>query len=137
LPTRWSQYGQGAASPGAPNASSATGSFWLDPIPDQPYALIADCACYPINLVSDSDVEAIPYQWTDAVPFFAAYYALMSSQTGARQADADRMMKQYEMFKTRARQQANPSLGRGMYEQTGDVIQAAKVGIKPPGGAAQ
>ena len=47
--------------------------------------------------------EAIPYLWTDAVPFFAAYYALLSAQAGQRQGDADRMFARYQEFTNRAR----------------------------------
>jgi hypothetical protein len=66
------------------------------------------------------------------VPFFAAYYAFLSSQTGARQADAERMFNHYKEFLQRARQAANPSVNRSQYEQAGDPAQASKMGIKPP-----
>src|SRR5215470_1364369 len=36
-PSTWAQYGQGAQSPGAPAASSASGTFYLDPPPDLVY----------------------------------------------------------------------------------------------------
>lgn len=129
-PQSWSQYGQGSAGTGT--GSGATGSFYLDPPPDLVYVLNVDCVCYPVNLVDDTTVEAIPYLWTDAVPFFAAYYAYLSSQTGARQADAERMYGHYQTFVQRARQSANPSVLRSSYEQAGDPSQAAKMGIKPP-----
>jgi hypothetical protein len=132
-PQTWSQYGQGSAGTGT--GSGATGSFYLDPPPDLTYTLNLDCVCYPQALAADGDVEAIPYLWTDAVPFFAAYYAYLSSQTGARQADAERMFGHYQTFLQRARQASNPSVNRFLYEQAGDPAQAAKMGIKPPAAA--
>ncbi len=133
-PQVWSQFGQGSAGTGT--GSSATGSFYIDPPPDTVYTLQLDCVCYPIALVNDTTVEAMPYLWTDAVPFFAAYYAFLSAQTGARQADAERMYNHYKEFLQRARQAANPSVNRSQYEQAGDPAQAAKMGIKPAQGAA-
>jgi hypothetical protein len=132
-PQTWSQYGQGSAGTGT--GSGATGSFYLDPPPDLTYTLNLDCVCYPLALVDDTTVEAIPYLWTDAVPFFAAYYAYLSAQTGARQADAERMFGHYQTFLQRARQVSNPSVNRYMYEQAGDPAQAAKMGIKSPAAA--
>jgi len=129
-PSVWSQFGQGSAGTGT--GSSATGSFYLDPPPDAVYSLNLDCVCYPIALALDADPEALPYQWTDCVPFFAAYYAYLSSQTGARQADAERMFNHYKEFLQRARQAANPSVNRTQYEQASSPVQAVKLGIKPP-----
>lgn len=129
-PQTWSQFGQGAAGTGT--GSSATGSFYIDPPPDAVYQLNCDCVCYPVALVDDTTVEALPYQWVDSVSFFAAYYAYLSSQTGARQADAERMFNHYQTFVQRARQAANPSVNRGSYEQATSPVQAAKLGIKPP-----
>jgi hypothetical protein len=128
-PATWSQFGQGSAGTGT--GSSATGSFYIDPPPDAVYQLNLDCVCYPIALAADADPEAIPYQWVDCVPFFAAYYAYLSSQTGARQADAERMFNHYKEFVQRARQAANPSVNRSIYEQASDPAQAAKMGINP------
>lgn len=128
-PTDWAQFGQGSAGTGEGTASS--GSFYLDPPPDAVYSLVCDCVCYPLTLVDDTTVEAIPYLWTDAVPFFAAYYALLSSQTSARQADADRMLARYNEFMKRARTSSNPSVLRSQYEQSQDIAQAGKFGIKP------
>lgn len=111
LPAVWSQYGQGE-----------TGSIFIDPVPDDVYTIICDTVCVPIPLVDDTTTEAIPYPWTDAVPFFAAYYALLSAQAPARQADADRMMQRYEDFKTRARRMSNPTILPGLYEQSAPVV---------------
>lgn len=131
-PSSWSQYGQGSAGTGS--GSGASGSFYIDPPPNAIYTLNCDCACYPIALVDDNTVEAIPYLWTDAVPYFAAYYALLSSQTSARQADADRMFKHYGTFLDRARKASNPSVLRWQYEQAGDPVQANKIALQKAAG---
>ena len=127
-PQDWAQYGQGAAGP--PAGSGATGSFFLNPPPDLIYTLTLDCVCYPQTLVTDGDVEAVPYLWTDAVPYFAAYLALMSAQTGQRIAEAEKMFTLYKEFVQRARQFSNPSVLRGQYAQEADPTQASKLGQK-------
>ena len=127
-PATWAVYGQGSSSTSTGSASS--GSFYLDPPPDAIYTLNCDCVCYPIPLVDDTTVEAIPYLWTDAVPFFSAYYALLSSQTNARQADAERYLKIYETYVDRARKAANPSVLRWQYEQAGDPVQGNKIALQ-------
>ena len=132
-PEVWAQYGQGAAPP-ASGGSNATGSFWISPPPDYVYTLNCDCVCYPIPLVTDGTVEAIPYLWTDTVPFFAAYYAFLSAQTGARQADADRMYNYYKEFLNRARQFSNPSVNRSQYEQAADPATINKLGVQRAAG---
>lgn len=132
VPTSWAQYGQGSAGTGT--GSGATGTFQLDPPPDAVYVLNCSCICYPIALVNDTTVESIPYLWTDAVPFFAAYYALMSAQSGARQAEAARMFEMYQTFNERARKASNPDPLRWQYRQALDVPQASKLGIKQSAG---
>lgn len=128
-PKTWSQYAQGAAGTGT--GSSASGSFFIDPPPDLVYILPLDCTCYPIALTDDTTVEAIPYQWTDAVSFLAAYYALMSAQNGARYGDAERLYSHYETWMQRARTQANPSVNRYMYQQAPDPTLINKLGQQP------
>lgn len=132
-PEVWAQYGQGAA-PGN-TGSAAGGSFVVGPSPDAVYALICDCVCYPIPLVDDTTLEAIPYLFTDCVPFFAAYYALLSSQMGARYNDAIQMYKMYGEFLSRARKASNATPNRWQYEQAADPAQAAKMGVKAGAGA--
>lgn len=127
-PTTWSQYGQGSATPAS--GSSATGSFYLDPIPDIVYTLTCDCVCFPIALADDTTVEAIPFLWTDAVPFFAAYYALLGFQTGARYADAERLFTHYETFMDRARKAANPSQLGYLYQQSTDPTKINQLGLQ-------
>jgi hypothetical protein len=118
-PARWSVYGQGA-----------TGSFYIDPLPNFVYVMTCDCVCLPIPLVNDSTVEAIPPLWQDAVSYFAAYLALLSAQSGARSADANRMMERFEFFMQRARQFSNPSVTRHIYDQAKDPTRGNKLGIQ-------
>jgi hypothetical protein len=118
-PREWSQYGQGQS-----------GSFFIDLLPNQIYTLTLDCVCVPIPLVDDTTVEAIPYPWTDAVPYFAAYLALLSAQMNARRADAEAMFGYYQTFVQRARQFSNPSLLRGQYEQASDPTLQSKLGLQ-------
>ena len=122
-PAVWSIFGQGT-----------TGSIYLDPLPDTVYTLPLDCVCVPVPLVDDSTPEAIPYPWTDAVPFFAAYLALLSSQTGARRAEADRMLADYEEWKNRARRISNPSILPGLYEQSPNPVRINQLGVSTGGG---
>jgi hypothetical protein len=126
-PLRWSQYGQGSSSTGVPAtgfSSTPGGSFYIDPVPDQSYTLFCDCVCYPQPLALDADVEAIPYIFSDAVPFLAAWYALVSMQR-----PSDDMMSRYQMFLGRARQFSNPSPERRIYQQSADPSQLAKIGM--------
>ena len=133
-PTEWAQYGQGSAGQGTiTNVGSGTmgsGSILIDPLPDQVYTLNCDCTAYPIALATDTDVEAITYLWTDAVPYFAAYLALMSAQTNMRMEQAQRYFQIYQTFVQRARQAANPSLNRFAFEQSGDPTRQNKLGMQ-------
>lgn len=131
-PVEWSQFGQGAVS--GSTGSGASGSFYIGPSPDAIYTLNCDCVCYPQPLALDTDVEAIPYLWTDAVPYLAAYYALLSAETNARMQDAMNYYKIYSEFVTRARTAANPSVNRWQYEKAADPAQAAKFNVKGAGG---
>jgi hypothetical protein len=125
-PTSWAQYGQGSAAPSG--GSGQSGSFYLDPIPDDIYTLRGDCACYPVTLADDNTVEAIPYPFTDAVPFFAAYYCLLSSQTQARRADAEAYYSYYQTFLDRARNISNAAVLTWQYEGAQDPAQKGKTG---------
>lgn len=124
-PAIWSQYGQGS-----------TGSFYLDPPPDFVYSLTVDCVCLPIDLVDDTTVEAIPPLWQDAVAYFAAYLAFLSSQSASRQADALRMIEIYGEFVQRARRFATPSVNKYFYPQRDDMTQLNKLGLSPKQGGA-
>jgi len=121
VPQVWSQYGQGDS-----------GSIFFDPVPDDAYTIILDTVCVPIELVDSTTAEAIPYPWTDAVPFFAAYTALLTAQ--ARKEDAAMMLQQYEEYKNRARKISNPSILPGLYEQATPIVSTAnQLGVQPGG----
>lgn len=131
-PVRWAQYGSGAA-PGASGGDQATaagGSIYLDPPPDFAYVLNCDTVCYPIPLAADADPEALPFPFTDCVSFFAAYYALLSSQTSARRGEAEAQFGFYQTFLERARKFSNSSVNRFAFAQAQDPAQAAKIGVK-------
>lgn len=123
-PRSWAQFAQGV-----------NGSFYLSPIPDLAYPISANAVCYPNNLVLDADVEALPYPWTDCVPYLAAYWALLSAQTNARMADALNYYKIYGEFAERARAASNPETNRWMYQSAGDPAQGPKMGIGKAGAA--
>jgi hypothetical protein len=125
-PQVWSQYGQGAAPP--PSGSKLGGSIYLDPLPDLTYTLNCDCTCYPVSLASDNDVEAIPYLWTDAVPYFAVYLALLSQQGSTSAQAAEEMLKLYGVFVNRARNAANPMQLGTIYQQSQNLFRQAKIG---------
>ena len=88
-PTIWSQFAQGV-----------NGSIYVWPLPSQYSQMDWDCYCIPVDLVDNTTAEAIPYGWTDCVPYYAAYLAYLDAQRGE---DADRMFKTYTMYMKRAR----------------------------------
>lgn len=94
VPAIWAQFGQGNA-----------GSLYVQPVPNTAYAWEWDVCCTPIDLTSDNDVDAIPFPWSDCVPYYAAYLAFSQSQ---RFADADRMTQEFERFMKRARTMSQP-----------------------------
>lgn len=77
IPAVMAQFGQGEK-----------GSLYFYPIPNAPYQMEWDCFCIPNDLNTDTDVEAIPDPYTEAVKYYAAYLAYLQAQ---RTADADRM----------------------------------------------
>lgn len=64
----WSQYQRGV-----------NGSFYIWPIPSQFSQMDLDCICLPAPLSLDNNlqIEAIPYPWTQAVPYKAAEVAVL------------------------------------------------------------
>lgn len=120
IPDVWAQYSQGI-----------NGSIYLYPIPDTIYTLNLDTVCLPIPLVDDTTVEAIPYPWTDCVPFFAAFYAYLSAQ---RRADADKMYQTYGQFAQRARGMSNSAVLRKNYPQAPDELATNRLGMPAPRG---
>jgi hypothetical protein len=68
-PGWWSQYGEGP-----------TASIYLAPIPSQPNPMEVDLTVIPKPLLTDKDVDPIPYPWSDAVAYWAAVLALLQQQ---------------------------------------------------------
>jgi hypothetical protein len=121
IPTSWSQFGQGV-----------NGSLYFSNIPDTNYTATVDTSCMPVNLTDDTTAEAIPYPWTDAVPYFAAYLAYLENQRGD---DAQRMYALYEMFTTRARKMSTSAVLPHHFEQQPNVTrpnQLGQISRKPP-----
>lgn len=114
FPSYWSQFGQGVV-----------GSFYLFPIPAQVLSLDVDAICLPLDLTgSGNETDAIPYPWSDCVPYFAAYQCYMNS---SRAPDAARMFStnsqvpgQYQIFMTRARKMSDGSSRVPDQYNTGD-----------------
>jgi hypothetical protein len=121
-PKVWTQYRQGSQ-----------GVFFIN-IPDQAYELAVDAVCYPVPLVDDTTVDAIPYLWTDAVPFYAAYYTYMAFQ---RQADADHFLNRFGELMGRARVAATPPVLPGSYPQGPDPMLPNRLGVHPAGPGGQ
>lgn len=100
-PSMWAQFGQGES-----------GSVYLQPVPTQALPMEWNCVCTPIDLVDDTTAEAIPYPWTDCVPYFAAYLAFLNAR---RPAEATDKFKIYELMMARARTFSEPSLVPSYY----------------------
>ncbi len=116
-PKYWSQFGQGNG-----------GNLFVNLL-DFTYTLNLDTVCFPADLTTNADVDAIPQYWQDAVPYYAAYLAMLPL-VGAEQ-KAEKMLQLYELFVKRARQFATPSVLPHQYAQSTDVTLAAKLGLRP------
>jgi len=100
-PAIFAQFGQGEG-----------GSIYLQPVPTQAAAMEWNCVCTPVDLVDDTTPEAIPYPWTDAVPFFAAYLAML---TARRPIEAKGMRDVYDDTMKRSRSQSESSMVEDFY----------------------
>ncbi|MBU6232200.1 hypothetical protein KGP36_06155 [Patescibacteria group bacterium] len=81
------------------------GSLYMYPLPSTVYPMEWDCLCLPLPLKMDTDPEAIPFMWTECVPYFAAYLALL----GAQQYEKANFMKQtFDEWMHRARAYSQP-----------------------------
>lgn len=65
-PAVWAQYGQGVQ-----------GSVYLNPIPYGRLQMEWDCYVLPEDLLADDDPEWVPYPFTNAVPYYAAWQAMI------------------------------------------------------------
>lgn len=119
-PNMYSDYGNGVNS-----------VIYFSPIPDQPYSINLDVTCQTIDLVTDATVDAIPYPWSDCVPFLAAFYALLAAQSAARQADANRMYERYQVFAKRAQFMSDSNILREQFEREPEPTMFNQLGISP------
>jgi hypothetical protein len=69
VPVICAQYGQGTG-----------GSFYMYPIPSQPFQMEWDCFFLPSDLVDDQSYDPIPDPWCDSIPYFAAHLGYLSLQ---------------------------------------------------------
>lgn len=100
-PAMWAQFGQGEG-----------GSIYLQPVPTQALPMEWNCVCTPIDLLSDADPEAIPYPWTDAVPYYACYLAFLNAR---RPEEAKDKLMIYETMMMRARAFSEPAIVPSYY----------------------
>ena len=102
VPTMWAQQGQGSS-----------GTIWFFENPNSSSIIMAlDAVCIPASLITDNSLEALPFPWVTAVPYYAAYLAYTFAQ---RAGDADKMWNFYEIFVRRARQLSTATLLPGNY----------------------
>jgi hypothetical protein len=95
-PNTWAQYGRGTL-----------GQVYFAPTPAAAYTCTVDCVVLPNNLVIDTDPEAIPYPWTDALPWYAAYYAAF---TAGNLDAANAFWTKYQEYMHRAVSASTPSI---------------------------
>jgi len=118
-PVDWAQL-----SPGQP------GHFYLGPAPNTVGVLTLDVVLTPTALVTDADPEALPYPFTDAVPYFAAYLALLAMEEFDA---AERHYQLFERFVARARAMSTPTVLPGQYPGgEGAMIASQARPITPP-----
>jgi hypothetical protein len=108
-PFWFTQYGQGDA-----------GSFYIYPVPDQNYPMELDTLLLPADLNSDADIELIPNPWRAAVPFYAAYLALLTTNETPRVSLAFRYFNEtnggmFNLMMRRARSFSQPRLVSSWY----------------------
>ena len=93
-PHIWSQFGQGS-----------NGTLFISHRPDRDYTLVVKVRGYPIDLIDDTTPEALPYAWTDAVPFYASFYYLAGVDPQA----AGLMLQGFQIMMATARGAATPA----------------------------
>lgn len=89
------------------------GNFYLWPIPAASYPVDLDVFCSPSALVDDSSVDLIPYFWSEAVAYYAAYLCYLYSQ---RAEDASRMFGEADRLIKEGTAYAAPLMFPSFYE---------------------
>lgn len=85
--------------------SGANQTAYIFPIPSQTFAAEFQCAHQVLPLMADADPEALPYPFTDAVPFYATWLALLNAQ---RYQEAKAIYEVYKQYTNVARAASNP-----------------------------
>jgi hypothetical protein len=104
-PRAWCPLNQGA--PFLPQGGDASGnfspvaggSFYLNPM-NMSYTVLVDGVWLPQNLTTETDPEAIPGPWTNAVPIYALYLAFLDARLTQL---ADDAMQKFELMMARSR----------------------------------
>lgn len=126
-----------SVTPGTPNTFSQFqpgigGILFVSPTPPNGFNARLDCVGYPIALGDDNTPEALPYPWTEAVQYYAAYLAFLNAQ---RNADADAMLQRYDLFQTRGTQMTTPTTLPVQYPgQAGAAVANQALPITAPRG---
>lgn len=115
FPREWAQYGQGAQ-----------GTLFIN-VPDTVYSLQVDTVCLPSPLTSDTDAEAVPALWTDAVPYYACYMAYQQLENKDK---VDEFYERYQLFMARARNAATPDTLPHVWRQGPDLTIPNKLGLQ-------
>lgn len=95
-PTTWSVLGRGTQ-----------GVLYVSPPPSAATVLTCDCTILPNTLALDSDIEALPYPFTDAVPFYAAFYA---ANTAGNMDVASQFFSLYQIYLKAAAEGSTPTV---------------------------
>jgi hypothetical protein len=106
------------------------GTLYFSPQTDGNYMMTVESTWEPIALQTDDDPEALPYPWTDAIPYYAAYYAYYNAQ---RMDDAERMLGPFEQITGISRAAVTPRLLPDFSAQPKPLEMG---GSRPTGGAA-
>jgi hypothetical protein len=92
--------------------NGTSGKLYVYPLPSQTYQYELDCFCLPLDLLTDSSVEALPDPWTDAVSFYTCYYAMVSLQNFNA---SNFYLAQYDNFVQRYSNYSRPGRGINPY----------------------
>jgi hypothetical protein len=100
-PGWWAQFNMGP-----------TGAIYLAPIPSQRNPMEVDLTLIPAPLLTDKDLDPIPYPWSDAVVWYAAVLALLQQQ---RMQDAKAMADTFNLEMPLAASMVLPSMVQNPY----------------------
>ena len=64
----------------ATDGDGVNANVWLWPVPSQALEMEWQCCCTPAPLVTDSDYDAIPHPFQNAVKYYACYLSYLGTQ---------------------------------------------------------